>query len=734
MGEAVDKFGQLCTGHQRLPRTYSVPRFIKIRARISEIASGDHHLLLLSEGGRVFSAGSNKEGQLGVGGSLEKSSRPVLIKTLSSKTCRKVFAGGFSSFCTTDSKEFFAWGSNDNGQLFKASAQRVDVPELIESKSHGLPSRIVSNQRVSVGIFNGEIIVSKGINPEVQEDNVFEGMGLFARDIALGFGKSPVFLYVERENGTVQRVNPEEKTTETVMASCKGRQVAIGNGFELILDSENSVHVLGRFNGENYKEPTPLFRNVASAQAGSDFIVLKDSNYKRFRVVGENSKGQLGIPTVSSLKEEEPIPQLDDQPIHQYAVGPDYCMAISYKIKPRVDLEECSQFNQSMHSVEENPKNSFEINVARMSRTLNPETNDQIDHRNGWVSTPHKLLRDSHERDHLGRTNNPAPLEPREMSLMENPKGIIGGKAQEEYLSQDHPDFHDDHIQNGDFDGGNQHEELRNQEKTPSFNQSEFLSKRCSPKMQSGRQKQQTQGPKNQSQTSSEQSNHTFRPNFPKLNPFENQMSSARSQGMNSLSLDKDNGANPSFMSHDATSGLRRLLSPKVETNGDPERFQRQNQPFRKATDRYPETQKPIEGQWGQPQMTPETQRFAPNPNSIETEQGLPNSTKAPTSHWRNDQIPQSKAVFSNPKHGASLPRPFETNEKGEMDLKRQFPTFGPEEEEKSLKKTPTKAMLFNLVVLYERMRQRYISILREARDSEAPLPLKDPDHSDLAE
>ena len=85
------------------------------RGRPSDIALGDDHVLVASDGGRVFAWGRGEEGQLGLPHALG-TDMPAEVKALSKRGVVLVSAGRAHSAAVTHDGGLYTWGSNAYGQ------------------------------------------------------------------------------------------------------------------------------------------------------------------------------------------------------------------------------------------------------------------------------------------------------------------------------------------------------------------------------------------------------------------------------------------------------------------------------------------------------------------------------------------------------------------------------------------------------------------------------------------
>jgi autotransporter-associated beta strand protein len=101
-----------------------------INAPITMAAAGSEHSLVVA-GGKVYAWGRNASGEVGDGGSLDRTS-PALIQggALAGKVVRMVAAGESHSLAVDDAGNVYGWGSNLEGQLgpgVSAGVQRTPV-------------------------------------------------------------------------------------------------------------------------------------------------------------------------------------------------------------------------------------------------------------------------------------------------------------------------------------------------------------------------------------------------------------------------------------------------------------------------------------------------------------------------------------------------------------------------------------------------------------------------------
>lgn len=100
--------------------------------RVKSIAAAKHHTVASTEGGEVFTWGSNREGQLGYT-SVDTQPTPRRVSSLKSKVVA-VAAANKHSAVVSESGEVFTWGCNKEGQLGYGTSNSASnyTPRLVD--------------------------------------------------------------------------------------------------------------------------------------------------------------------------------------------------------------------------------------------------------------------------------------------------------------------------------------------------------------------------------------------------------------------------------------------------------------------------------------------------------------------------------------------------------------------------------------------------------------------------
>ncbi|XP_039448765.1 RCC1 domain-containing protein 1 [Culex pipiens pallens] len=139
-------------------RTITFPRHV----RISKIAVGLEHCLVLTTNGDVYSFGGGLRGQLGNGEIVPHQEQPELVDALAGVKIVDIAAGGWHSVAVSAFGDAYCWGWNSRGQLGlpagKGSVQ--SVPQLVDIE--GDDGEEVSLEKVYCGSGHSVGVCSKG--------------------------------------------------------------------------------------------------------------------------------------------------------------------------------------------------------------------------------------------------------------------------------------------------------------------------------------------------------------------------------------------------------------------------------------------------------------------------------------------------------------------------------------------------------------------------------------------
>ena len=98
---------------------------------VLQVAAGDEHTIFVTADGMVFACGVNYKGQLGVGDTENRRVPTLITGQLQGKTAVYVAAGDNHTLCITADGSLFAWGDNVHGQLGVGGTDDRSVPTLV---------------------------------------------------------------------------------------------------------------------------------------------------------------------------------------------------------------------------------------------------------------------------------------------------------------------------------------------------------------------------------------------------------------------------------------------------------------------------------------------------------------------------------------------------------------------------------------------------------------------------
>ncbi|XP_030587326.1 probable E3 ubiquitin-protein ligase HERC3 [Archocentrus centrarchus] len=118
--------GQLGLGDTRDRHTPTLLHYLNMKKTVS-ISCGRDHTAVLTKDGAVFTFGSGQHGQLGHN-SLQDELRPRLIAELWGSKVTKIACGSYHTLVLTESKKVYSFGCNKQGQLGHGEKSHPSVP------------------------------------------------------------------------------------------------------------------------------------------------------------------------------------------------------------------------------------------------------------------------------------------------------------------------------------------------------------------------------------------------------------------------------------------------------------------------------------------------------------------------------------------------------------------------------------------------------------------------------
>nr|XP_012137181.1 PREDICTED: probable E3 ubiquitin-protein ligase HERC4 isoform X1 [Megachile rotundata] len=100
---------------------------------VVQVACGINHVLALTNNGKLYSWGSNSDGQLGLGTDVKNEIKPKLISSLAGVPIAFITCGGYHSMAISKSGAVFGWGKNTFGQLGLNDTRNRNLPRQLQT-------------------------------------------------------------------------------------------------------------------------------------------------------------------------------------------------------------------------------------------------------------------------------------------------------------------------------------------------------------------------------------------------------------------------------------------------------------------------------------------------------------------------------------------------------------------------------------------------------------------------
>lgn len=125
-----NNWGQLGLGSKAAVTKPTCVKALKSE-KVKIAACGRNHTLISTEGGNVYAAGGNNEGQLGLGDTEERNTFHLIKFFTSQHKIKQLSAGSNTSAALTEDGELFMWGDNSEGQIGLENTTNVCVPHKV---------------------------------------------------------------------------------------------------------------------------------------------------------------------------------------------------------------------------------------------------------------------------------------------------------------------------------------------------------------------------------------------------------------------------------------------------------------------------------------------------------------------------------------------------------------------------------------------------------------------------
>ncbi|XP_065756470.1 X-linked retinitis pigmentosa GTPase regulator isoform X7 [Phocoena phocoena] len=124
-----NNWGQLGLGSKSTVNKPTCVKALKLE-KMKFAACGRNHTLV-STGGKVYAAGGNTEGQLGLGDTEERNTFHLISFFTSQHKIKQLSAGSNTSAALTEDGELFMWGDNSEGQIGLQNITSICVPHQV---------------------------------------------------------------------------------------------------------------------------------------------------------------------------------------------------------------------------------------------------------------------------------------------------------------------------------------------------------------------------------------------------------------------------------------------------------------------------------------------------------------------------------------------------------------------------------------------------------------------------
>ncbi|XP_067419213.1 RCC1 and BTB domain-containing protein 2 isoform X4 [Emydura macquarii macquarii] len=150
---AYSQLGNGTTNHGLVPCQVSTNL---VNKKVTEVACGSHHSMVLTSDGEVYAWGYNNSGQVGSGSTANQPIPRRVTGCLQNKIAVNIACGQMCSMAVVENGEVYVWGYNGNGQLGLGSSGNQPTPCRIAALQG------IRVQRVACGYAHTLVLTDEG--------------------------------------------------------------------------------------------------------------------------------------------------------------------------------------------------------------------------------------------------------------------------------------------------------------------------------------------------------------------------------------------------------------------------------------------------------------------------------------------------------------------------------------------------------------------------------------------
>ncbi|XP_054162770.1 uncharacterized protein LOC128960654 [Oppia nitens] len=313
--------------HKIISRPTRLDLFKDILAiSVKSISCGSQHTLVLTDFG-VYSFGSSRFGQLGVGNDVVFSRNPLIIDELVNKDIVKIECGQYHSLAITSNGKLWAWGWNIHGQLGLGHICHVYTPKVVQFFHNiqiiqafgGFSHTIALDSNGYVYSFGNGSYGQLGLGNN-SKYNIPQKISLLKEPISQISTKYFHTLALSRDNQTlyIWGKNPQLMKID---ANCL-KKCSMNLRKEILNSDIYSKHLLPQ--KVDISELNETVIKISSGGMHSLLLTTDGSVYS----FGRGLDGQLGLINVKELSSPTKIESLCDINITDIAAGYDYSLTL----------------------------------------------------------------------------------------------------------------------------------------------------------------------------------------------------------------------------------------------------------------------------------------------------------------------------------------------------------------------------------------------------------------------